>query len=334
MFVIVSPLPNLTEKNMVCFLCPVIRLFWAAMADQIPPKADPRPIQRGSPYKNTERLRGYSLRVSNDTNVPPVESSCYNDTGIVTLPTIVEEDCERTTRYIWIHQTNKGNKDEWCPMLEICEVQVFGCDVGYYGENCSDRCYHCKNNATCGIQHGDCDDSGCVNPGKQPPRCKGCIIGMYGINCENNCSLYCAYGDCDRTTGTCLDGCKSGYIGRFCNKTCDDGEYGQNCQYMCTGNCINGEACDKASGHCRSCVEGYQGFKCDRDIRQSPTSSDTKKNDVDDLKMNKMILENEKTQKEIQKSEAEIEVLRVRKNSKELYTKDEIRGDITHLNNN
>ncbi|XP_052692392.1 multiple epidermal growth factor-like domains protein 10 [Crassostrea angulata] len=169
----------------------------------------------------------------------------------------------------------------------------------------------------------------------------GCIVGMYGINCENNCSLYCAYGDCDRTTGTCLDGCKSGYIGRFCNKTCsvgkygsqcsescghcsnnstcyhvdgsckagceagykasacktpcDDGEYGQNCQYMCTGNCINGEACDKASGHCRSCVEGYQGFKYDRDIRQSPTSSDTKKNDVDDLKINKMILENEKT---------------------------------------
>lgn len=53
-------------------------------------------------------------------------------------------------------------------------LQFFtGCDVGYYGENCSDRCYHCKNNATCGIQHGDCDDSGCVNPGKQPPRCKG-----------------------------------------------------------------------------------------------------------------------------------------------------------------
>lgn len=50
------------------------------------------------------------------------------------------------------------------------------------------------------------------------------------------------------------------------------------------------------------------------DIRQSPTSSDTKKNDVDDLKMNKMILENEKTQKEIQKLEEEIEVLRVRKN--------------------
>lgn len=49
---------------------------------------------------------------------------------------------------------------------------------------------------------------------------EGYIIGMYGINCENNCSLYCVYGDCDRIMGICLDGCKSGYIGCFCNK-CD-----------------------------------------------------------------------------------------------------------------
>lgn len=119
---------------------------------------------------------------------------------------------------------------------------------------------------------------------------------------------------CYHVDGSCKAGCEAGYKASACKTPCDDGEYGQNCQYMCTGNCINGEACDKASGHCRSCVEGYQGFKCDRDIRQSPTSSDTKKNDVDDLKMNKMILENEKTQKEIQKLEEEIEVLRVRKN--------------------
>lgn len=79
----------------------------------------------GSPYMNTIRLRGYSLRVSNKTNVPPKESSCYTDPGNVTLPTSVEEDCEKTTRYIWIHQSNKPN-DEKCPILEICEVQVFG----------------------------------------------------------------------------------------------------------------------------------------------------------------------------------------------------------------
>eukprot|EP00105_Crassostrea_gigas_P041539 XP_019925687.1 PREDICTED: uncharacterized protein LOC105335144 isoform X3 [Crassostrea gigas] len=79
---------------------------------------------KGSPYENTVRLRGYSLRVSNDTSVPPPESSCYNDPGIVTLPTIVEEDCKRTTRYIWIYQSNTPNEEP--PMLEICEVQVFG----------------------------------------------------------------------------------------------------------------------------------------------------------------------------------------------------------------
>lgn len=79
----------------------------------------------GLPYYNTARLRGYSLRVSNDTNVPPPESSCYADPGNVTLPTILEEDCERTAQYIWIYQSNKSYHDS-CPVLEICEVQVYG----------------------------------------------------------------------------------------------------------------------------------------------------------------------------------------------------------------
>ena len=72
----------------------------------------------------TRRLRGYSIRVSNDTALPPPESSCYKDPGNVTLPTIIEKDCERTARYVWIYQNNTviGR----CPMLEICEVQVFG----------------------------------------------------------------------------------------------------------------------------------------------------------------------------------------------------------------
>lgn len=72
------------------------------------------------------RLRGYSLRVSNDTNKPPLES-CYTDPGNVTLPTILEEDCDRTARYIWIYQSNKsGHENDVSPILEICEVQVFG----------------------------------------------------------------------------------------------------------------------------------------------------------------------------------------------------------------
>lgn len=75
---------------------------------------------------NTIRLLGYSIRVSNDINVPQPESSCYIDPGNVTLPTIVEEDCEGTARYVWIYQSKKSGQSFEVPMLEICEVQVFG----------------------------------------------------------------------------------------------------------------------------------------------------------------------------------------------------------------
>ena len=73
---------------------------------------------------NSRRLRGYSIRVSSDTALPPPESSCYTDPGIVTLSTIIEKDCERTARYVWLYQDNGDGRE--VPMLAICEVQVFG----------------------------------------------------------------------------------------------------------------------------------------------------------------------------------------------------------------
>lgn len=39
---------------------------------------------------------------------------------------------------------------------------LLGCEVGYYGKNCSMTCEHCKNNATCGIRNGECDSFGCA----------------------------------------------------------------------------------------------------------------------------------------------------------------------------
>ena len=68
----------------------------------------------------TERLRGYSILVSNDTVLTPSESSCYTDPWNFTLPNIIEKNCERTASYVWIYQDRRSQ------MLEICEVQVFG----------------------------------------------------------------------------------------------------------------------------------------------------------------------------------------------------------------
>ena len=100
-------------------------------------------------------------------------------------------------RFVWIYQDN--TLDGPCPMLEICEVQVFGmsswinliqefidekqlsrsliedekvhfvrtfyslgCKTGHYGIDCGKTCNHCKNNETCNIDTGQCDISGCA----------------------------------------------------------------------------------------------------------------------------------------------------------------------------
>ena len=80
-----------------------------------------------STVQNTKRLPGYSIRVSNAPALPSSESDCYKDPKTVKpLPTVNENDCMRTARYVWIYQNNTLQSGDVCPMLEICEVQVFG----------------------------------------------------------------------------------------------------------------------------------------------------------------------------------------------------------------
>lgn len=51
-----------------------------------------------------------------------------------------------------------------------------------------------------------------------------CRIGLYGYNCSNQCSSNCGIeSQCDRFTGHCKGGCKSGWTGQMCDQ----------------GNCIN-----------------------------------------------------------------------------------------------
>ena len=71
----------------------------------------------------TKRLQGYSIRVSNDSDAPA--ETCYTDPGNVHLLTILENECEATSQYVWFYQTHKASS-EYSPILEICEVQIFG----------------------------------------------------------------------------------------------------------------------------------------------------------------------------------------------------------------
>nr|XP_022306194.1 neurogenic locus notch homolog protein 1-like isoform X2 [Crassostrea virginica] len=212
---------------------------------------------RISNYWNTKRLRGYSIRVSNDTVLP--ESSCYTDPGNVTLPTIIEKDCVRTTRYVWIYQNNTLDGD--CPMLEICEVQVFGCETGIDKEQCQKPCTHCKDSSYCNPVSRSCNREGCAFPGYHAPLCQDCVDGHYGKNCEKNCSVFCKNQSCERSTGNCTYGCKWGYTGSHCNQTCEPGGYGQNCNETC-GHCLQ-NPCDHVTGTCtEGCKAGYKTALC------------------------------------------------------------------------
>lgn len=64
-----------------------------------------------------------------------------------------------------------------------------GCDSGHYGENCSSNCDHCKNNATCGIQNGECDNNGCAGPRYQPPLCKGKYL-VFDKGFSSSCNAF------------------------------------------------------------------------------------------------------------------------------------------------
>lgn len=82
-------------------------------------------ISGGSVAHSTIRLRGYSIRVSNVSNVSPGSTDeCFTDDMSHTIPTVVQEECKKATRYIWFYQTHRI--DSSSPILEICEVQIFG----------------------------------------------------------------------------------------------------------------------------------------------------------------------------------------------------------------
>lgn len=60
-----------------------------------------------------------------------------------------------------------------------------GCEVGYYGRNCTNKCDHCKSSVTCGVQNGECDVLGCINDGYQHPLCQRktkCIVYFFKYN--------------------------------------------------------------------------------------------------------------------------------------------------------
>ncbi|XP_048246397.1 scavenger receptor class F member 1-like [Haliotis rufescens] len=126
---------------------------------------------------------------------------------------------------------------------------IHGCNVGWYGTNCSSRCNSKCANLSC-TESGACVD-GCA-PEYAGTDCscyencidhvcyadsgtcaKGCINGYYGAFCNNTCEI-CLDGICDRKFGTCTRVCN------FTDSTCKS-----TCTHDCTiGVCLAGNSCE------------------------------------------------------------------------------------------
>ncbi|XP_046566122.1 protein draper-like [Haliotis rubra] len=143
--------------------------------------------------------------------------------------------------------------------LALCEVQIFVCSDGWFGEDCDKQCHCFVNTEICDKITGQCL-SGCA-PGYMGTDCQTeCPDGYYG-NCTTECGNCLNAADCNKTTGICLGDCEPGWLTDTCLQPCEEGYYGD-CTSKC-GNCYNAACCNKDTGICPGgCAAGWLTGTC------------------------------------------------------------------------
>ncbi|OWF53765.1 Receptor-type tyrosine-protein phosphatase T [Mizuhopecten yessoensis] len=155
--------------------------------------------------------------------------------------------CKGTIRYLTIFIDRSKTKTytwySFYAVMEICEVEVYGCPLGKYGDgNCLSNC-----------------DRTCVKDLCDPTtgRCNYCSYGSYKDSAVcKRCPVHCLNGTCDVETGICL--------------ACEDGFYGSLCGACATG--CSDPVCDKIDGKCSQCEPGYHGTKCEMECPSNCTT--------------------------------------------------------------
>ncbi|XP_069128342.1 uncharacterized protein [Argopecten irradians] len=184
------------------------------------------------------RLAGYQLYVSNITSSPREGVLCYEDTSttLAAVQLTITHQCPYVGRYVTVYNyRNTPKRYDWYydyAVLELCEVQVWGCQVGTHGNGncdraCSGNCYGGNCNATTGA-------------------CFYCFTGSYGDFCNKTCPLSCKNNKCKKDSGNCYD--------------CIAQKYGVKCEQDCSINCKD-RLCGKDSGHCYGKVESACRFQ-------------------------------------------------------------------------
>ncbi|XP_069128629.1 cell death abnormality protein 1-like, partial [Argopecten irradians] len=219
------------------------------------------------------RFAGYQLYLS---NVSDWTSGvlCYQDMNgdLADVESVVTHQCPYVARYVTIYNYRDSPKrHDWYSdnaVLELCEVQVFGCQIGHYGpgacnQTCSENCYggncdastgsclYCRPGKLGDACQNDCSIN-CKACAQWDGQCTDCVYGKWGDTCDQDCSPSCK--DCVQDNGSCID--------------CNVGSYGRSCDLYCPTHC-KGDACDRESGLCFECKPGKLGDKCDLDCSTS-----------------------------------------------------------------
>lgn len=118
---------------------------------------------------------GFSVYVSN-TTVKEDGYLCYHDTTYTpsTIPSSLTIECTMPGRYVIYFNTREGNLStqhgySTKAQINLCEVEVYGCPLGFYGVHCSKTCpVNCHH---CSIVSGECLGD--------------CRLGFSGQFCDN-----------------------------------------------------------------------------------------------------------------------------------------------------
>ncbi|XP_021349685.1 scavenger receptor class F member 2-like [Mizuhopecten yessoensis] len=218
----------------------------------------------------TARFAGYQIYLSNTTGWRNSDS-CYNDATstqcmVDLTPRITT--CTGNNRYLTIYVDRQTKSNNWYStqaILELCEVQVYGCPVRKYGiSNCDSNCDTTCVNSLCHPNSGQCTycapgfyKSGlvctacptkCLNDlcNVESGVCSACANGYHGSQCDQSCSNNCQDKICDQYSSVCT-GCVDRFFGPLC--------------VACSPNCVD-PVCDKSSGNCIQCLAGYHGSTC------------------------------------------------------------------------
>ncbi|XP_041374105.1 multiple epidermal growth factor-like domains protein 10 [Gigantopelta aegis] len=172
--------------------------------------------------------------------------------------------CDNTARYITLYQKmyNTAPGEPSDTAMDFCEVQVFVCASGTFGDDCSQLC-HCRD-GPCNYVTGEC--SGGCKHNWTGRTCSECNSDHYGPFCEHSCSSrHCdeprSKSSCDQNTGRCDNGCITEWMGPDCTQKCPEFTYGMRCARHCSQrHCLGNSACYLPQN---TCNKQHKKNRCD-----------------------------------------------------------------------